>query len=176
MRKALLAIIMILFVGFFTISPVFADCPENCTPTSIFGEPIGTNGEKCVCDNGGSSVYKVIDIVIDVMTIGIGILGVIGISVVGIQYLTAGGNEEKTRKAKRRMFEIVIGLIAYVLIVALFKWLIPSFGVRTTIEADQSQTQNNSSTTTDGSGSSHSSSGTHTSESGTGHGGGSGHF
>ena len=63
-----------------------------------------------------------------VMTIGIGILGVIGISITGIQYLTAGGSEEKTRKAKRRMFEIVIGLVAYVLIYAALKWLLPSFG------------------------------------------------
>ena len=59
------------------------------------------------------------------MSIGIGILGVIGITIVGIQYLTAGGSEEKTRKAKRRMFEIVIGIVAYVLLYWFLKWLLP---------------------------------------------------
>ena len=55
--------------------------------------------------------------------VGIGILGVIGITIVGIQYLTAGGSEEKTRKAKRRMLEIIIGLVTYVVIFALLQWL-----------------------------------------------------
>ena len=61
------------------------------------------------------------------MTIGIGILGLIGILIVGTQYLTAGGNEEKTKKAKRRMFEIVIGLVAYVVLYSFLRWLLPNF-------------------------------------------------
>ena len=63
--------------------------------------------------------------ILDIMTVGVGVLGIIGITIVGIQYLTAGGSEDKTRKAKRRMFEIVIGLVAYVLIYAILKWLMP---------------------------------------------------
>ena len=46
---------------------------------------------------------------------------------VGIQYLTAGGNEEQTRKAKRRMLEIVIGIVAYVILYAGLRWLLPEF-------------------------------------------------
>lgn len=75
----------------------------------------------------GEGVFCVLNTVVDIMTIGIGILGVLGITIVGIQYLTAGGSEEKTRKAKRRLFEIVIGLVAYVVIYALLKWLLPGF-------------------------------------------------
>ena len=83
----------------------------------------------CDCDEGrGGSVIEILSLVIDIMTVGIGVLGVIGITITGVQYLTAGGSEEKTRKAKRRMFEIVIGLVAYVLIYALLKWLLPGFG------------------------------------------------
>ena len=69
----------------------------------------------------------VLKLVVDIMSVGIGILGVIGISISGVQYLTAGGNEEQTRKAKRRIFEIVIGLGIYVLIYALLQWLLPGF-------------------------------------------------
>ena len=61
------------------------------------------------------------------MTVGIGILATIGVVVSGIQYITAGGNEERTRKSKRRIFEIVIGVAAYVLIFAVLNWLIPDF-------------------------------------------------
>ena len=75
----------------------------------------------------GGGISCILNLVVDILTIGVGILGVIGITVVGIQYLTAGGSEEKTRKAKRRLFEIVIGLVAYVLIYAALKWLLPNF-------------------------------------------------
>ncbi|MBR3322352.1 hypothetical protein IKG05_01795 [Candidatus Saccharibacteria bacterium] len=92
--------------------------------TAIIGNGTSTG---CEC-GGGEGVKSILNLVVDIMTVGVGILGVIGITVVGIQYLTAGGNEEKTRKSKRRMFEIVIGLVAYVLIYAALKWLLPSFG------------------------------------------------
>ena len=109
-------------LAFLAPAPVFADeNKDNCVETAI----LGTGNE--VCDNNGDSVIHILKLVVDIMTIGIGILGVIGISITGIQYLTAGGSEEKTRKAKRRMFEIVIGLVAYVLIYAILSWLLPSF-------------------------------------------------
>lgn len=83
---------------------------------------LGENG--CSCDNGsGSGVTNILSTVVDILTVGVGILGVLGITIVGIQYLTAGGSEEKMKKAKQRMLEIVIGLVAYILIYALLKWL-----------------------------------------------------
>lgn len=121
MRKILLSLLAIVMgLAFVVPAPVFAE--EKCVNTSILG-----GGE--VCDDGkGSSIRDILNLVVDIMTIGIGILGVVGISIVGIQYLTAGGNEEKTRKAKRRLFEIVIGLVAYAVIYFLLKWLLPSYG------------------------------------------------
>lgn len=122
MKKILFSILAVIMGGFMLVTPVFATCSDaqlkqGCVSTSILG-----NG--CSCDSGnGDSISNLLKLIVDIMTIGIGILGVIGITVVGIQYLTAGGNEEKTRKAKRRMFEIVIGLVAYVLIYAALKWL-----------------------------------------------------
>ena len=78
-------------------------------------------------DNGeGEGIKCIIELVIDIMTIGVGILSVVGITVVGVQYLSAGGNEERTRKAKHRLFEIVIGVVLYVVAYAALKWLLPS--------------------------------------------------
>ena len=122
MKKILFSILAIFMGGLLVTMPVFADCPEGCVPTAILGE----NG--CSCDDGkGSSITDVLSLVINIMTIGIGILAVVGISVSGIQYLTAGGNEEQTRKAKRRIFEIIVGLAAYALIYAILSWLLPNF-------------------------------------------------
>lgn len=95
---------------------------NGCVSTAILGE----NG--CSCDDGnGSSVKNILKLVVEIMTVGVGILSVIGISVVGVQYLTAGGDEAQTRKAKRRMLEIVIGVVLYVAAFALMSWLIPDF-------------------------------------------------
>ena len=119
MKKILLSILALttlLGTALAMSAPALAEGP-NCVQTSILG-----NGE--VCDNGkGDSIEHILDLVVDIMTIGIGILGVIGISIVGIQYLTAGGSEEKTRKAKRRMFEIVIGLVVYAVFYAILTFL-----------------------------------------------------
>ncbi|MBR2994160.1 hypothetical protein IKF43_02090 [Candidatus Saccharibacteria bacterium] len=69
------------------------------------------------------NIEDLLQLIVDILVIGIPILGIIGITIVGIQYLTAGGDETKTRKAKRRMLEIIIGLVAYVVIFALLQWL-----------------------------------------------------
>ena len=112
--------------------PVFADScdSDKFVETAIMGGDYIVDGKTKhgTCDDGnGSNIKEILELVVSIMTIGIGILGVLGITIVGIQYLTAGGNEEKTRKAKRRMFEIVIGIAAYVLLTAFLNFLIPGF-------------------------------------------------
>ena len=79
-------------------------------------------------NGGGEGIICIINLVVDIMTVGVGILSVIGITIVGIQYLTAGGSEERTKKAKRRMLEIVIGVGLYVVLYVVLKWLLPKFG------------------------------------------------
>ena len=49
-------------------------------------------------DGKGSGIACIFNLVVDILTVGVGVLGVIGISVVGVQYLTAGGSEEKPEK------------------------------------------------------------------------------
>lgn len=124
MKKLLLSIATICICSILVAVPAFAaDCPENCVETSILGE----NG--CSCDDGkGSAIIGILEnYVIPIMTAGIGILATVGITISGIQYLTAGGNEEQLKKSKRRIFEIVIGLAAYAVIAALLSWLLPSY-------------------------------------------------
>ncbi|MCQ2049594.1 MAG: pilin [Candidatus Saccharibacteria bacterium] len=81
----------------------------------------------CDTGNGQKDIECIIKVAVDIFTAGVGILGVTGIIIVGIQYLTAGGDEGKMTKAKRRMYEIVIGLVLYMLGYALLKWLLPTY-------------------------------------------------
>lgn len=128
MKKLITALIAIVMGGFMMAAPVFAErcrCSDGSegVKTTIMG-----GSDHCVCDNGsGDSIVNIFKLVVNIVSVAIGILGAIGIAVVGIQYLTAGGNEEQTRKSKRRLFELIIGLVAYVVAYGLLSWLLPGF-------------------------------------------------
>lgn len=94
-------------------------------PLTIFGARVAFL-DTCAASSDG--VFCILQLVIDIMTVGIGIFAVIGITVSGIQYITAGSSEEQTRKAKRRIFEIIIGLVAYAAIYLILWFLLPGFG------------------------------------------------
>lgn len=82
--------------------------------------------ETIMIDCGGEEgICHVLNLVIKILTIGMGVLAVMGIMLVGMQYLTSGNNEEKLRKSKRRLVELVIGVVIYVLSGVLVQWLIP---------------------------------------------------
>ena len=95
---------------------------------STYNGIVRTNFFGTIQDDGeGCGVYTVLDLIMTILTIGIGIAATIGITVSGITYLTAGSNLAKTTKAKRRIYEIVIGLIAYVVLWAFLVFLLPEF-------------------------------------------------
>lgn len=77
-------------------------------------------------DKEGCGVYTVLQFIIDLLTIGIGVAAVLGIVISGILYLTARGNVAQTTKAKRRIYEIVMGLVAYVALYAITSFLLPT--------------------------------------------------
>ena len=127
MRRKLLivsvsSILSVIIVSFVVNCPTFAS--DGIVETTFFG--------NLQDDGNGCGVYTILNLIVDIMTIGIGILAAIGITIVGIKYLTAKGNEEQTRKAKHRMFEIVIGLVAYALMYAGIQWLLPGGKLNTT--------------------------------------------
>ncbi|MBQ3413708.1 hypothetical protein IJH33_02555 [Candidatus Saccharibacteria bacterium] len=124
--KKLIATIVAFILGFSSIA----------TPAMAISSPITTFGDtaqtailtECAEDDGkGGSILCLLRQAVNILSVAVGIVGAIGITIVGIQYLTAGGNEEQTRKAKRRLFEIVIGLAVYVLISALLSFLLPTY-------------------------------------------------
>ena len=90
---------------------------------------VETSVIECGDDDGkGSAIISILeDYVIPIMTAGIAVLATIGITISGVQYLTAGGNEEQIKKSKRRIFEIVLGLAAYAVVAALLSWLLPTW-------------------------------------------------
>ena len=56
---------------------------------------------------------------------GLGVAAVLGVIIAGVMYMTARDNEAQVTRAKTRLYEVVIGLIAWALMYAVLRWLIP---------------------------------------------------
>lgn len=106
-----------------------SDYDNNYTPTvSTYDGTVDTLFFGTLQDDGeGCGTFTVLDLVMTILTIGIGITATIGIAVSGIIYLTAKDDVAKTTKAKRRIYEIVIGLAAYAVLWGLLTFLLPEF-------------------------------------------------
>lgn len=115
-KKSILpALLLAGALGTFLTSPAFAECVE----TSLFG---------CVEGEKGEGIFFILEIILTVMTFGVGIAGTIGIVIAGIQYASAKDNEQQMAKAKMRIFQIVIGMIIWAVLYTVLRWLVPSFG------------------------------------------------
>lgn len=95
-----------------------------------------SNSEECQtsiltgvsCDGSGSGINDLLQIVLDILTIGVGIAAVVGFTIAAILYLTASGKEDQVKRAKTMMFNIVIGLAVYATMWTILTFLVPSFG------------------------------------------------
>ena len=128
-KQKILPVIVSILMGLglvaptFNTVPVYADDDDDKTQAAILTGCASEEDSK----GGGAGITCIVRLVANIMSVIIGIAGIIGIVVVGIQYLTAGGNEEQTRKAKRRLFEIIIGIAVYALGYSLLNWLLPGY-------------------------------------------------
>lgn len=78
-------------------------------------------------DDNGAGITCILSLLLTIMTYGVGILGVIGIILSGIQYTMSQGDPSKMAKAKNRLLQVIIGLIVYALMWAGLRFLVPGF-------------------------------------------------
>lgn len=120
LKKLILPTLLLAGVfGLLLTSPVFADCGKDQVDTSLFG---------CVDGKDGEGIFLVLNVVLTVLTFGVGIVGTVGIVIAGIQYASAKDNEQQVAKAKMRILQIVIGMIIWAVLYTALRWLLPSFG------------------------------------------------
>ena len=104
---------------------------SNPTPTftpaeSKYDGSVETNFFGTVQEDGsGCGVFMILTQILDILTFGIAIAATIGITLSGIIYLGSNSNEQQVTKAKRRILEIVIGLVMYAALYALINFLLP---------------------------------------------------
>ena len=108
---------------------------SNATPSNDGDNPGGSTSTPpkmnvltwCEGKEGEESVKCVLNLIINIMTYGIGVLGVVGIVLSGIQYITSQGDPAKMTKAKNRIIQVVIGLVIYAVMYAALMFLVPGF-------------------------------------------------
>ena len=73
------------------------------------------------CNGGKDSVMNVLDLALTVITAGVGIVGLLGIVISGLQYAAAGDSEEMVAKSKRRIAAIVVGMALWVFLYVIMR-------------------------------------------------------
>lgn len=79
---------------------------------------------------GPDGIKNLLLLITRILFYGLGAAAVIGVVVAGIMYLTARDNEQQVTKAKQRLFNVAIGLVAWALMWTVLHWLIPGFDDR----------------------------------------------
>ena len=104
------------------------DCKKYCVEVSYLGT-LGQDGKtRLSCDDGsGKAMVDTLVLVVDIFSAVVGVLAVGGIIFIGIRYLTSGGDVAKATKARKRLVELVIGIVIYAVMYTVLKFLIPSF-------------------------------------------------
>lgn len=71
-----------------------------------------------------TAVYELLNLFIYVITAGVGVLGMAGIIWMGVVYMTAQDNAERTRMAKKRILEIAVAMLLWSTFYALTRWFL----------------------------------------------------
>ena len=117
--------------------------PYNPSQSTYDGSVATTYFGNLQDDDEGCGVFTVLNFIIDILTFGIAIAAAIGIGLAGTTYLTAKGNVAQATKAKRRLYEIIIGLAVYAVLYVGLNFLLPggNWSVNKTCEAASSSSR-----------------------------------
>ena len=107
--------------------------------------------------SGAQGIYTILKLVVTILTYGLGVAATIGVVIAGVMYLTAKDSPDKVAAAKKRLIEVVLGLVAWAMMAAVLNWLIPggvnlnseSWGQESAEETTESEETEESEETTD---------------------------
>lgn len=111
---ALAAVVCAAFVTVAITTPTFADCNTGVLPQ-----------DWCDGRNGGTGIEAMLEDLVWIVGSIAGVIAVPFIAMAGFTWMTATDDPGKVQTAKKRILEIVVGLIVYVFVGLIITWLIP---------------------------------------------------
>jgi hypothetical protein len=121
MSKKILAFGLSLFIVTLLVLPTFVLAQGNVGTNDVLGINYGAStglGSRDIRDTVGS-----------IINVALGLLGIVAVVIVligGFEWMTAGGNEEQTSKAKQRILAGVIGLAIILSAYAISRFVVGS--------------------------------------------------
>lgn len=114
---------LLLLMGL-ALNPMSVLAADPCADTSIKGtnkvDPTKLN--NCTTQ---TPIVKDIQSIVNFLSIGVGIIVIVMIIIGGVQYSLAGDSPDATSKAKAKITNALIALVAYLFIFAFLQWIIP---------------------------------------------------
>jgi len=139
-KRTCLILGIVISLGLSTTLPVLA-ADQNCSDAgykaanpskccgdinvSIIGGGVCNNINNTSGNTQDNGVWKILIFILNIMTAGVGILGVAGIVYCSVLYTTASDKAEQTKKAIGIITNVVIGIVAYGLMYIGLNFLIP---------------------------------------------------
>lgn len=128
MRNLVLGVLLVVGITI-TVTPLTVNAVSTCggTETSLIscGDNDKDNNNDGVVDHKDNGIWSLLIIVINLLSVGVGILALAGILYGAILYTSAGGNSEQVKKAMGMFTNVVIGIVAFAGMWALLNFLIP---------------------------------------------------
>lgn len=105
---------------------------ERCIDTLLFGR---------VCDDcHGGAIIKSIEEIVIFLSAGVILAATVYMIIEGVKYMTAKDDPTKVAQAKKRIFQILIGIIVYVFMFILADFFVPGGVVRIAIAGQEEVT------------------------------------
>jgi hypothetical protein len=111
-KLSILAFVQLLFLALVSGSALAADCA-------------GGNATSCLSDGKPGQVLKLLEVGLNFLAGAIFLGAVIMLTVAGIEYTSSNGNPQKVESAKKKIYNVLIGLAAFIFLYAFVEWLIP---------------------------------------------------
>lgn len=101
---------------------ILVAAPVHAQPACKIKNPSPAQLETCLKQN---PIIKDLQLVVNFLSAGVGVI-VVGVIILGgVQYATAGENPQRTANAKQRVINGLIALLAFIFTFAFLQWLIP---------------------------------------------------
>jgi len=122
-KQTIMALSLLIGLGLIFVSPTVSaiNCGDIPGGTSILEctKPAGCVGVEC------SGIWGILLLVINILSVGVGVTAVGGILYGSVMYTTAGGSVDQVKKARTIILNTIIGLAAFALMFSLLNYLIP---------------------------------------------------
>ena len=114
-KKVFLALFLAILSTVLLSGSVFA---ANCNG-------VDTNMIECNDGDSANGIWVLIGTIINVLAIGVLIVATIATIIAGVQYMSARDNPAQVDAAKKRLRNMIIGLVAYIFMYVFFAFIIP---------------------------------------------------